>query len=208
MIRQADEHEHEHRARGRAGGRPRSARARNHSLFQDGPILLQDHGNPVQYRTSGSSRSSEQPRADITNAFVVGDEPTPRQVELYDICMGALAAGEALLRSDVPAAQVDAAVRGHFASHGLEQHFTSHTGHGLGLGHLEPPYLVPESIETLQAHDVVALEPGLYLPGVGGMRFERNYLIADRGHETLTRHQLGLTPRADLPRETMGSPSR
>ena len=74
----------------------------------------------------GSSRSSEQPRADFTKAFVVGDEPTPRQVELYDICMGALAAGEALLRSDVPAAQVDAAVRGHFALHGLEQHFTSH----------------------------------------------------------------------------------
>ena len=40
------------------------------------------------------------------------------------------------------------------------------------------------------------------------MRFERNYLITDRGHETLTRYQLALTPRADLPRETMGSSSR
>jgi hypothetical protein len=40
------------------------------------------------------------------------------------------------------------------------------------------------------------------------MRFERNYLITDRGHETLTRHQLRLTPRAALPREIMGSPSR
>jgi Xaa-Pro aminopeptidase len=99
-------------------------------------------------------------------------------------------------------------MRGHFASHGLEQHFTSHTGHGLGLGHPEPPYLVPESIEMLQAHDVVALEPGLYLPAAGGMQFERNYLITDRGHETLTRHQLGLTPRAELTREVIASPSR
>src|SRR5208337_2944498 len=74
--------------------------------------------------------------------------------------------------------------------------------------HPQPPYLVPESIDTLQAHDVVALEPGLFLPAVGGMRFERNYLITDCGHEMLTRHQLGLTPRADLPREIMGSPSR
>jgi len=97
---------------------------------------------------------------------------------------------------------------GHFAANGLDGHFPSHTGHGLGLGHPEPPYLVPESIETLQAHDVVALEPGLFLPAVGGMRFERNYLITDCGHEMLTRHQLGLTPRADLPREIMGSPSR
>jgi Xaa-Pro aminopeptidase len=133
-------------------------------------------------------------RADFTNTFVVGGEPTPRQNELYQICMGALEAGEALLRPDMPAAQLDAAVRGHFASSGLDGHFPSHTGHGLGLGHPEPPYLVPESIETLQAHDVVALEPGLYLPGVGGMRFERNYVITACGHEILTRHRLGLTP--------------
>jgi Xaa-Pro aminopeptidase len=139
---------------------------------------------------------------------VVGDEPTPRQVELYEICMGALEASGALLCPDVPAAQVDAAVRGHFASNGLDGHFSSHTGHGLGLGHPEPPYLVPEGIETLQAHDVAALELGLYLPGVGGMRFERNHLITDRGHETLTRHQLALTPRAELPREIIAAPSR
>ena len=86
-------------------------------------------------------------------------------------------------------------MRGHFASHGMAQYFTSHTGHGLGLGHPEPPYLVPESTETLQAQDVVALEPGLYVPGAGGMRFERNYLITADGHETLTRHQLTLTLR-------------
>ena len=54
---------------------------------------------------------------------------------------------------------------------------------------------------------MVALEPGLYLPGVGGMRFERNYLTTDCGHETLTRHQLALTPRAELPREVIASPS-
>ena len=145
--------------------------------------------------------------------------------------MEALAAGEALLCPDVPAAQVDAVVR-HFAANGLDGHFPSHTGHGLGLGHPEPPYLVPEvsahlrmggetdlghpeppylvpeSIDTLQAHDMVALEPGLFLPGVGGMRFKRDYLITDCGHEMLTRHQLGLRPRADLPRAIMGSPSR
>ncbi len=134
-------------------------------------------------------------RADFTNTFVVDGEPTPRQAELFEICMEAIAAGEAQLRADVPAADVDAAVRGHFARHGMAEYFTSHSGHGLGLGHPEQPYIVPESTDTLQANDVVALEPGLYVPGVGGMRFERNYLITERGHETLTRHQLALTPR-------------
>ena len=83
----------------------------------------------------------------------------------------------------------------------MDEHFPSHSGHGLGLGHPEPPYLVPESTETLQSGDVVALEPGLYVPGVGGMRFERNYLITD-GHETLTRHRLGLTRRSRVARSS------
>jgi Xaa-Pro aminopeptidase len=132
-------------------------------------------------------------RADFTNTFIVGDEPTPRQNELYEICMGALEAGESMLREGMEARQVDAAVRGHFARRGLADHFPSHTGHGLGLGHPEPPFLVPESTETLLENDVVALEPGLYVPGIGGMRFERNYLITTSGHETLTRHRLGLS---------------
>ena len=65
------------------------------------------------------------------------------------------------LKPGTAARDVDAAVRGHFASLGLDQHFPSHSGHGLGLGHPEPPYFVPESSDTLQAGDVVALEPGL-----------------------------------------------
>ncbi len=187
-----------------------------YGYFVSGPRCENDRGGPPSHRVIERgdlilldfSVVVHGYRADFTNTFMVGGEPTPRQVELYEICMAALAAGEALLCPDVPAAQVDAAVRGHFAAHGLDGQFPSHTGHGLGLGHPEPPYLVPESIDTLQANDVVALEPGLYLPGVGGMRFERNYLITDHGHETLTRHQLGLTPRANVPRESVGAPSR
>jgi Xaa-Pro aminopeptidase len=135
-------------------------------------------------------------RADFANTFVVGAEPTPRQNELYEICMGALEAGEALLGRGFEAKRVHIAVRDHFALLEVDQYFPSHSGHGLGLGHPEPPYLVSKSTETLLSHDVVALEPGLYVPGVGGMRFERNYAIDDssRGHEILTRHRLGLTP--------------
>jgi Xaa-Pro aminopeptidase len=134
-------------------------------------------------------------RADFANTFAVGAEPAPRQNELYEICMGALEAGEAMLRRGVMAKEVDAAVRAHFASFGVDQYFPSHSGHGLGLGHPEPPYVVSESTDTLQPHEVVTLEPGLYVPGVGGMRFERNYCIDDssRGHEILTWHRLGLT---------------
>ena len=54
----------------------------------------------------------------------------------------------------------------------------------------EPPFLVPESSETLAAGDVVTLEPGVYLPGVAGMRYERNYLITNAGYELLSDHPI------------------
>jgi Xaa-Pro aminopeptidase len=129
-------------------------------------------------------------RGDFTNTFAVGGGPTKEQQRLFEACLGALKAGEAKLRSGTPAREVDAAVRGHFASLKLDHAFTSHSGHGLGLGHPEPPYFVPDSDETLLVGDVVALEPGLYIKGVGGMRYERNYLITTDGFETLSNHEL------------------
>jgi Xaa-Pro aminopeptidase len=132
-------------------------------------------------------------RADFTNTFCIGASPTDRQAELYQHCMEAMKTAEAILASGVPARRIDAAVRGVFARHGLAGHFPTHSGHGLGLGHPEPPYLVPESADVLRAGDVIAIEPGLYLEGVGGMRFERNYLITEAGAECLTYHRLTLT---------------
>lgn len=133
-------------------------------------------------------------RGDIANTFVVDAEPTDRLISLQDACLEAMAAGEAALRPGTPARAVDAAVRGTFAALGLAENFPSHSGHGLGLGHPEPPYFVPEAEETLVAGDVVALEPGQYIPGLGGMRFERNYLVTDTGAEVLSRHPLRLGP--------------
>ena len=129
-------------------------------------------------------------RGDFTNTFAVGGGPTPRQQELFEACLGALSAGEASLKPGVAARNVDAAVRGHFASLKLDHAFTSHSGHGLGLGHPEPPYFVPKSDDTLAIGDVVALEPGLYIPGEGGMRYERNYLITHDGFRNLSHHAL------------------
>jgi Xaa-Pro aminopeptidase len=131
-------------------------------------------------------------RGDLASTFVVGGRPHDGQRRLFDACVAALAAGEAMLRAGTPARAVDAAVRARFASRGLADTFPTHSGHGVGLGHPEPPYLVPESDDTLLAGDVVTLEPGQYVPGVGGMRFERNYLITADGFETLAHHELSL----------------
>jgi Xaa-Pro aminopeptidase len=129
-------------------------------------------------------------RGDLTNTFAVGSDPTPRQVMLFEACLDALHAGEVQLRPGCPARDVDAAVRRSFEVADLGSYYVSHTGHGLGLGHPDPPYLVPESNDTLTLGDVVALEPGLYIPDAFGMRYEHNYVITADGFERLSGHAL------------------
>ncbi|HVW02088.1 MAG TPA: M24 family metallopeptidase, partial [Planctomycetaceae bacterium] len=51
----------------------------------------------------------------------------------------------------------------------------------------------PDSTDYLMAGDVVTLEPGLYVQGIGGMRIEHNYLVTDRGPERLSQHIISLT---------------
>jgi Xaa-Pro aminopeptidase len=166
--------------------------------FASGPRTATDKGGPPTNRVIEAgdlllldfSVVVDGYRTDFTNTFAVGGGPTAEQRKLFDACVGAMTAGEAKLKAGSIASDVDAAVRDHFRSLGLLDHFPHHTGHGIGLGHPEPPYFVPGSDETLVAGDVVTLEPGLYMEGVGGIRIERNYLITDGGFETLSKHEI------------------
>lgn len=133
-------------------------------------------------------------RGDFANTFVCGGPPTTRQVELFETCVAAMNAGEKKLRAGAACREVDAAVRLAFRDRDLNQFFPHHVGHGVGLGHPEAPFFVPASADTLIAGDVVTLEPGLYLPGVAGMRYERDYLITDTGFEVLSDHPISIFP--------------
>lgn len=133
-------------------------------------------------------------RGDFTNTFAVGGPPTQAQRDLFKACLECMDAAEAVLKPGVAAQDVDHAARGHAESLGLGHAYISHTGHGLGLSHPEPPYFVPESDEVVMEGEVVAIEPGLFVPGSGGMRFERNYLLTKDGFENLTHHRLTLEP--------------
>ena len=100
-------------------------------------------------------------RADITNTLCVG-EPTPAQRDHLSLLQEAMRSAEAVLKPGVTGAQVYAACRRPLAEAGIAELFFHHAGHGLGLGHPEPPYLVPGSEDVLQAGNVVTLEPGAY----------------------------------------------
>ena len=131
-------------------------------------------------------------RGDFANTLVCGMQPTPQQTHWFDACLAAMQAGEAMLRPGVEARYVHAAVLSEFAKVGLADRFPHHSGHGIGVSHPESPFLVPESEEVLAEGNVLTLEPGLYAPGHGGMRFERNYVITADGMRTLSTHTLSL----------------
>ena len=127
-------------------------------------------------------------RSDFTNTLVVGREPTADQQRLYDLCMPGDGGRREGTARGAACLTVYEAVRGVFERAGVAEHFPHHAGHGLGLTHPEAPYFVRHADETLLAGDVVTLEPGLYVPGVGGIRIEHNYLITTPGCEPQQPH--------------------
>ena len=132
-------------------------------------------------------------RSDFTNTLVVaGKEPTPEQRRLHDLCVKAMAAGEKELRAGAACKTVRDAVNDVFDRKGMAGHFGHHAGHGLGLTHPEAPFFVEHADETLLADDVVTLEPGLYVDGVGGIRIEHNYHVTAAGYERLSHHEIVL----------------
>lgn len=131
-------------------------------------------------------------RADYTATLLVDTEPDQHQIDLEKGLHEALQAGRELLEPGTGAADVYRAVKACMDRHGFGDSFSHHAGHGLGLGHPEAPFFVPESDEELVAGDVVTLEPGCYEPGCAG-RIEHVFLITESGAEQLTHHDTRFT---------------
>ena len=134
-------------------------------------------------------------RSDFTNVIAVGT-PSAQQREVFAVCQAAMAAGEKVFKAGARAADVYAAasaqyVSSSFAAQGYNK-LGHHAGHGIGLAHPEAPILVPQSEDVLVAGDVLTLEPGLYVDGVGGVRIEHNYLITETGYRRLSNHIIAL----------------
>jgi Xaa-Pro dipeptidase len=124
-------------------------------------------------------------RSDITRTFVLG-EPSPEIERIYDAVLAANGAGRLTARPGAPAQEVDRAARRAITLAGYGPHFLHRTGHGLGLETHEPPYLVEGELEILQPGMTFTVEPGVYVPGLGGVRIEDDVLITEDGRETLT----------------------
>lgn len=124
-------------------------------------------------------------RSDITRTFVLGS-PTPEIVQIYDAVLAANQAGRLAVRPGIPAQEVDRAARRAITLAGYGEYFIHRTGHGLGLETHEPPYIVEGNLDILEPGMTFTVEPGIYIPGVGGVRIEDDLVVTEDGSETLT----------------------
>ncbi len=125
--------------------------------------------------------------ADVTRTCVVpGLEPDPEVAAALAAVRAAHAAALAAVRPGATAEAVDAAARESIAAAGLGAYFPHRTGHGLGLAIHEAPFLVDGNAEPLQVGMVFTVEPGVYLPGRGGVRLEDDVAVTSGGPEVLT----------------------
>ena len=126
-------------------------------------------------------------RSDMTRSFVVG-APTDQQQRMLDAVQRAQAAGVAAIRAGVQTNEIDAACRSSLADDGMDEFFVHGTGHGVGLDIHEAPSVNADSTATLAPGHVITVEPGVYLPGVGGVRWEDTVVVTETGAEPLTQY--------------------
>jgi Xaa-Pro aminopeptidase len=124
--------------------------------------------------------------SDITRTVYVGKAPSKLRLWYHAVLEAQRAALEAV-QAGRTCEDVDAAARGVLAAHRLDQYFVHSTGHGLGLEVHEEPRLAKGQKSQLAPGNVVTIEPGVYVAGVGGIRIEDDVAVHQGHHEVLTR---------------------
>lgn len=129
--------------------------------------------------------------SDCTRTVAVG-EPGPEAREAYELVLGAQQVGLDEVRAGGDCRQIDKAVRDIIYGAGHEGHYGHGLGHGVGLEIHEAPTLSFRSEDTLEAGNVVTVEPGVYVPGRFGIRIEDLVVVTDDGIRILTSVPKGL----------------
>jgi Xaa-Pro aminopeptidase len=130
--------------------------------------------------------------SDCTRTFATGALPD-RLAEAYEVCLAAQEESLEAVRAEARGEDVDAVARRRIDAAGFGDAFGHGLGHGVGLLVHEDPRLAPESQHVLAAGNVVTVEPGIYLSGLGGIRIEDLVVVTDGEPEVLTTFPKELT---------------
>jgi len=163
-------------AAGPNGSRPHHTPSRR--PVERGDLVVVDFGAMVEGYHS-----------DMTRTIAVGgpDALDDTQARMVSVVMESQAAGVAAVWDGASTRDVDAACRGVIEAAGWGDAFVHGTGHGVGLDIHEDPRVSRAADATLRAGHVVTVEPGVYLPGHGGVRIEDTVVVTESGCRTLTR---------------------
>jgi Xaa-Pro dipeptidase len=142
--------------------------------IEDGDFVIVDLG--AKYRHYNS---------DITRTFIAG-KATHKHTQIFETVKSAQQIAIDSIKAGVLAKVVDQKARSVIEKAGYRGLFVHNLGHGVGLEVHEAPILSPNSKDVLEAGNVVTVEPGIYLPGFGGVRIEDTILITKKGSEALT----------------------
>ncbi|PRS87038.1 M24 family metallopeptidase [Bacillus velezensis] len=123
--------------------------------------------------------------SDITRTVAVG-EPSDKLKEIYQVVYDAQALGVLHIKPGMTGKEADALTRDHITAKGYGQYFGHSTGHGFGMEVHESPGLSFRSSAVLEPGMAVTVEPGIYIPEVGGARIEDDIIITDDGNRTIT----------------------
>ena len=163
------------------------------SLVQSGPNSALPHMSPTSRKLSPGDfvlldfgAAYDGYRADTTRMAVVG-EPNAKHQEIHRLVLRSHDAAIDAVRSGVTAGSVDAAARWVIEGAGMGDKFFHRVGHGLGLEAHEDPSVDPGSSVVLEAGMVFTIEPGVYIPGWGGVRIEDDVVVEEAGCRVLTK---------------------
>ncbi len=143
-------------------------------VIQNGDLITLDWG-----------ASKDGYMADLTRTYAVG-EVSDELKKIYNLVLAANTAARTIARPGVAAAEVDAAARQAISAGGYGQYFMHRVGHGLGLEGHEDPSMHGRNELSLEAGMTFTIEPGIYVPGVGGARIEDDVVVTADGLESLS----------------------
>lgn len=163
-------------------------------IVASGPNSALPHAHPTERLLQAGepvtidmgARLADGYHSDLTRTFCLGEPVDARFREVYATVLAAHHAGLAVLRPGLPGRSADEAARRVIDDAGYGTYFSHSLGHGVGLEVHELPTLGPSSQDTLPVDAVVTVEPGIYIPGWGGVRIEDLVLVTPDGCRLLS----------------------
>jgi Xaa-Pro aminopeptidase len=163
------------------------------SIVASGPNGAHPHGRPTENVIEKSTLvtidwgvQADGYYSDCTRTFSTGGVLPDRLREAYDVTLAAQKKAVAEIKAGITGVEADRIARDVIDEAGFGEHFGHGLGHGVGLDVHEAPRLSTESDDLLVPGHCVTIEPGIYLPGLGGVRIEDQAIVRDDGLEVLT----------------------